>query len=69
MAEKRPLPELKAYREQRELSVKGLADELGVSAAAISRWETGERRPHKKYVPIISELTGVPPLELMGVAE
>jgi transcriptional regulator with XRE-family HTH domain len=71
MTAKRPLPELKAYRKRQRppLSVTALAEKMGVSPAAVSRWESGKRRPDKKFVPTLAKMTGVPALELMGVAK
>lgn len=67
----RPLHELAEYRANHNppLSRSALADMMGVSRAAVSRWEAGKRRPDKQYVPRLAELTGVSPLELMGMAE
>lgn len=63
----RPLPELTKYREDLGLSRGKLAESMGVSAVTIWRWETGERRPARKYVPKVAEMTGIPAVELMGV--
>lgn len=67
----RPLRELKTYRQEHEppLSRSALAKSLGVSRQTVHRWEEGKRRPDKRYVPTLSEMTGVPILELMGIAE
>jgi len=57
---------LQAFREKQTppLSQRQLADMLGVSTAAISRWEAGERKPDGELVPMISEKTGISPAEL-----
>jgi transcriptional regulator with XRE-family HTH domain len=67
----RPLPELAEYRERQNppLSRGDLAKQLDVSSVTIFRWEKGQRRPDKRYIPTIAEMTGVSPLELMGVSE
>lgn len=67
MEDARPLSELVAYRERENLSRAELADKFGVSRETIFRWETGQRRPDKAFIPQISKLTGVPILELMGL--
>lgn len=65
----RPLTELADYRARQTppLSRSALADQIGVSRAAVSRWEAGKRRPDKRLIPLIAELTGVSPLELAGL--
>jgi transcriptional regulator with XRE-family HTH domain len=67
----RPLPELTAYRERHDppLSRSALADIFGVSRATVSRWEAGKRSVDRVHVPKVSEITGIPPLELMGYPE
>ena len=53
-------PRLRAYREQRGLSLRELARRLGVSPSAISQIETGKSRPSVSTLySIVSEL-GVP---------
>ena len=37
--------EIKAWREERGLSQREMADVLGVRQATVSRWESGERTP------------------------
>jgi transcriptional regulator with XRE-family HTH domain len=44
-----------------------LADLLGVSRLAVARWETGERKPRKKYLDKLAEVLGVSKEELLGV--
>lgn len=67
----RPLSELAAYRERHNppLSRGDLAKQMNVSSVTIFRWEKGQRRPDRRYVPTIAEMTGVSALELMGVGE
>jgi len=44
-----------------------LANLLGVSRLAVARWETGERRPRKKYLDKLAAILGLPMEELLGV--
>lgn len=64
----RPLVELREYREGQtpRLSQQGLAEKLGVTSAAVSRWESGARFPERRYLPKISKLTGVSLMELLS---
>lgn len=55
---------LTLYREREGLGVREFARLLGVSSAAVSRWESGKRSPEPAYVRSISQKTGIPPLEL-----
>lgn len=57
---------LRAYRESRspKLSVRELARKLGKSSAAVSRWETGKRKPNVDEIARISAKTGIPPEKL-----
>lgn len=52
---------LRSFRESRSppLSQDELASLLGVTKAAISRWETGERFPERDLWSKIREITGV----------
>lgn len=47
---------LKKFRLQRELTQEQLADVLGVSAQAVSRWENGTTYPDITLLPTIVEL-------------
>lgn len=64
MVSNRPLPSLKAYRANRGITQDALAKELGVHSLTVSRWETGERKIDDELVPKVSEITGIPALEL-----
>lgn len=55
---------LKIFRKGRCLSQRGLAALLGVSNAAVSRWESGERKLDADMLPLIVERTGIPAREL-----
>jgi len=54
---------LTRYRKAEKLSITALAARLGVSKAAVSRWEAG-RLPDQKLWPVIRQKTGVRPEEL-----
>lgn len=53
---------LKAFRDRHNppLSQAGLGKLIGVSGAAVSRWETGIRKPELDQLPGIIEKTGIP---------
>lgn len=57
---------LTRYRESQEpvLSKAELADRLGVGRAAITRWESNQRKIRATLVPKISSVTGIPAKEL-----
>jgi transcriptional regulator with XRE-family HTH domain len=57
---------LRAYRENHspKLTVRELARRLGKSSAAVSRWETGKRKPDIGELVGISTATGIPPEKL-----
>lgn len=69
MTKKRPLAELVAYREKRKLSRRAMAEEIGVRPNTIWRWEAGEQRPDREYLPKLSQITGLSPAEIVGLAE
>jgi DNA-binding transcriptional regulator YiaG len=53
IAAKRDLPtptERRRLRQHAGLSIREFANVLGVSASAVSRWETGEREPHGPFL-------------------
>lgn len=52
---------LKAYRERCKppMTQDELAQALGVTKAAVSRWETGERFPERQFWQRIHEVTGI----------
>ena len=60
---------LTAYRAKHDppLSQTELAARLGVSRATVWRWEKGERTPDRKFLPTLSNLTGAPIAELIGL--
>lgn len=57
---------IKAWRQSQEprLSVAGAAIMLGVSKAAVSRWENGERQIDQSKVRDIARRTGIDPRAL-----
>lgn len=50
---------LKYYRLKNNLSMKELADRVGVSAMAISHYESGERRPGMDTIKALANVLGV----------
>ena len=65
----KPLSELRSYRELHSLSQGALAEKLGITNAALSRYESGDRTPRKDIAVKIARLTGVSILTLMGIIE
>ena len=57
---------LRAFRKRQTpvLSLTELAEQIGVSKAALSRWENGLRQPDPSLLPKISEVTGIPGVDL-----
>lgn len=60
---------LKKQRKLRELTQEQLADILGVSFQAVSKWERGEVYPDIELLPTIAEYFGITTDELMGMKE
>lgn len=58
---------LKQLMESRGLNNKALADEVNITTAALSRYQTGHRTPDLKYVVKLSEYFGVSIDWLLGV--
>lgn len=58
---------LKKFRLQRELTQEQLADILGVSAQAVSRWENGTTYPDITLLPVIASYFEITLDELMGI--
>ena len=60
---------LKKQRKLKNLTQEQLADILGVSFQAISKWERGEGYPDIELLPTIAEYFGITTDELMGMKE
>lgn len=71
------LQTLRKVRKERGLSQEAFGKELGkavgkdkgFTGVTVSRWENGDTAPHRRYLPKISEFTGVPIAALMGMDE
>ena len=57
---------IKALREKKRLTQAELADILGVSSKAVSKWETGKGLPDITLIEPISKALGVSVMELMS---
>lgn len=57
---------LKSYRERKRLTQAQLGKELGVSAQAIAKWESGESYPSAQKLPALADLLGCSIDELFG---
>lgn len=53
-------------REQKGLTQADIASELGVTAAAVSKWENGSSKPRVEVLFRLAEILGVRPEELMA---
>ena len=60
---------LKKQRKLKNLTQEQLADILGVSFQAVSKWERGEVYPDIELLPTIAEYFGITTDELMGIKE
>ena len=49
---------IKKYREICELTQSGLADKLGVSIQAVSKWESAKSAPNIVFLPTMAEIFG-----------
>lgn len=54
------------YRREREISQEALAEQLGVSRQAISKWETGESMPELSNLLALCKIFDTTPNELFG---
>jgi len=55
-----------AMRKENAMTQKDLAERLGVSAMAIARWEKGKGYPEISLLPLMSEVLGISPGELLS---
>lgn len=60
---------LKKLRKQKDITQEQLAEYMGVSPQAVSRWETGATCPDISALPSLAELFGITIDELLGVDE
>jgi transcriptional regulator with XRE-family HTH domain len=61
-------PAIRQYREARGWSRQHIADQLGVSAQSIKRWELGMTRPPVHHLFRMAQLFGVAAAELNDFA-
>lgn len=54
------------YRREREISQEALAEQLGVSRQAISKWETGESMPELSNLLALCKIFGTTPNDFFG---
>ncbi len=59
---------MKELRERRGLSQVQIADRLAVDKSTVSKWESGDSTPLKKYRPQLCELLGCTEEELIAPA-
>lgn len=52
---------IRAARESKGWVQEDLAKEMGVEPPTVSRWETGENRPHPKHVAKLTRVLNLPP--------
>lgn len=57
---------LKELRIQAKLRQEDVARQLDVNQAAVSRWETGDTKPSRKYHKRLAKMYGVTVDELLG---
>lgn len=61
---------LKSRRKELGLSMKEVADRIGVAEATVSRWESGDIANMKRnYIKKYAEILGVSPLYIMGISD
>ena len=60
-------PTIKQLRRRHDITQEQLADYLGTSPQAISRWETGVTQPDLAHIPALANIFNVTTDELLGV--
>ena len=58
--------QISKIRKQKEISQEELAEKVGVSRQAVSKWENGTAQPEMANVAKLCEILGVTPNELLG---
>lgn len=53
-------------RKVKNMTQQQLADELGITNKAVSKWETGQGMPDVSMLPVIAELLGITTDELLN---
>ena len=56
---------LKRHRLANGLSVKCLAEKFGIKVQSVEKWEKGETMPTGKKIPLIAQILGVTPNQLL----
>jgi transcriptional regulator with XRE-family HTH domain len=56
---------LKRHRVAKGFSVKYLAEKFGITSQSVEKWEKGETMPTGKKIPVIAEILGVTPNQLL----
>jgi transcriptional regulator with XRE-family HTH domain len=54
----------KTWRREKNLLLKQIAADLGVSANTVNLWESGRRFPTGKNIEALAQYTGLPPCRL-----
>ena len=60
---------IKKLRKEKDMTQEQLAEYMGVSPQAVSRWETGSTYPDIFALPLLAELFGITVDGLLGVDE
>ncbi len=59
---------IRSYRDRIGITQDDLGDQVGVSGAAISRWEQGLREPRGRRLKKLCEVTGLSPAEVLNAS-
>lgn len=60
---------LREIREKNNMTMKHLADELGITVTSVSRYETGDREPDIETLKRLASILGTTVDELIGGAD